>query len=343
MTYTEKVMPTDDRFHVRNDDPYWNESSYVSFIAPEHNLQGMLYFYFRPNMNLAVGGPMIWDHTGQDVYDCLHYAWDQTMPIPDGADMYHFDLANGFSARTGTPLREYHFTYRALGVEMDLTWTCIMEPHLMKLERQKINRGISDFLTDAEELTVGHYEQAGRLRGTINLHGKIIEIDCGSLRDHTWGPRPTLTTMERMRGAYPFCVADDQNHFHLYAMSMLPCDDDPITGTTEQIVSGWYVKDGVKGDLVSGTRRCIERAPDGRPLREVIDATDHLGRILHAEGELTTWFKFTLYSDWLDIFSLTRWRFDGREVWGEAQDYLLFRQFQKYVTRSSDDAVALAH
>jgi hypothetical protein len=342
VSYTEKVLPEDDRFHVRNDDPYWNESSYVSFIAPEHNLQGMLYFYFRPNMNLAVGGPMIWDHTGQDVYDCLHYAWDQTMPIPDGADMYNFDLPNGFSARTGAPLTEYHFTYRALGVEMDLTWTSIMEPHLMKLERQKINRGISDFLTDADELTVGHYEQAGRLRGTINLHGKIIDIDCGSLRDHTWGPRPTVTTMERMRGAYPFCVADDVNHFHLYAMSMLPCDDDPITGTTEQVVSGWYVKDGIKGDLVSGTRRCIERAPDGRPLREVIDATDNLGRTLHAKGELTTWFKFTLYSDWLDIFSLTKWQFDGQEVWGEAQDYLLFRQFQKLVTRFSDDAVALA-
>ena len=34
--------------------------------------------------------------------------------------------------------------------------------------------------------------------------------------------------------------------------------------------------------------------------------------------------------------------FDGREVWGEAQDYLLFRQFRKLVTRSGEDAVALA-
>jgi hypothetical protein len=141
-------------------------------------------------------------------------------------------------------------------------------------------------------------------------------------------------------------VDTDDHHFHLYAMSMLPCDDDPLIGTTEQIVSGWYMKDGIKGDLVSGTRRCIGRSPDGLPLREVLAATDNLGRTLHAEGELTTWFKFTLYSDWLDIFSLTKWAFDGREVWGESQDYLLFRQFRKLAATSdapSNRALAATH
>ncbi|EHB58772.1 hypothetical protein MycrhDRAFT_1208 [Mycolicibacterium rhodesiae JS60] len=331
MAYSDHVLPQDDRLHPKNDDPYWNESSYVSFIDPDSSLQGMFYFYFRPNMNLAVGGPVLWDSSGRDAYDCLHYAWDQTMPIPPGSDMYDFDLPNGFSARTVQPLKEIHFTYRALGVEMDLTWTAIMDPYLMKMEREQINRGIADFLAPVEELTIGHYEQAGRLRGTINYHGRVIEIDCPSLRDHTWGPRPTLTTMARMRGAYPFAVAADDHHFHLYAMSMLPCDEDPIAGTTEQVVSGWYTRDGVQADLVSGTRRCLERAADGTSLYEVLDATDSLGRRLYAEGRPANWFKFTLYSDWLDIFSLTRWTFDGVEVWGESQDYLLFRQFRKLV------------
>jgi hypothetical protein len=66
----------------------------------------------------------------------------------------------------------------------------------------------------------------------------------------------------------------------------------------------------------------------------VLDATDSLGRRLYAEGRPANWFKFTLYSDWLDIFSLTRWKFDGVEVWGESQDYLLFRQFRKLVAAS---------
>jgi hypothetical protein len=89
------------------------------------------------------------------------------------------------------------------------------------------------------------------------------------------------------------------------------------------------VKDGIKGDLVGGTRRCLERDERGRSRRELIEATDHLGRSLHAEAELVTWYKFTLYSDWLDIFSLAKWRFDGQEVWGESQDYMLFRQYRR--------------
>jgi hypothetical protein len=331
MPWTDGIQAHDDHFHIRNDDPCWNESSFVSLSVPQRGLLGMFYFYFRPNMNLCVGGPVLWDSTGEEIYDCVHYAFDQCMPIPPGSDMYDFELPNGFSARSGTPLKQFHFTYRALGIEMDLTWTAIMDPHLMKLEKKSINPGISDFVTEADQLTIGHFEQPGRIRGTISIHGEVLVVDSPSLRDHTWGPRPTVTTQERIRGGYPFAVASDDNHFQLYAMSDLPCDTDPIIGTTERVVSGWYVKDGIKGDLVSGTRRCLERGPDGRSLREVIDATDDLGRTLHAEGEPTTWFKLPLYTDWLDICSLTRWRFDGHEVWGEIQDFMLFRQYRRLV------------
>ena len=137
--------------------------------------------------------------------------------------------------------------------------------------------------------------------------------------------------MSRMLGAYPFVVASDDSHVQLYAMSELPCDEDTIEGTSERVVSGWYVKDGIKGDLTSGTRRCLEWDDRGRSRRELIEATDHLGRTLQAEGELLTWYKFTLYSDWLDIFSLAKWRFDGQVAWGESQDYLLFRQYRRLI------------
>jgi hypothetical protein len=330
MPYVDAVLPEDDMFHRRNDDPYWNESSFVSFIVPERGLQGMLYFYFRPNMGLAVAGPMLWDSSGQDQYNCLHYGWDQCMAMPAGTDMYNFALPNTFAARTGTLLKEYQFTYSALGLDMDLTWHALMEPHLMRLQSdESINPGIADYVQPVDQLSIGHYEQAGRLSGTITLRGERIEVDSGSLRDHTWGPRPMFTTSPVMRGAYPFCVADDDHHFQLYAMQETPEDEDPIIGTTERVVSGWYVKDGIKGDLVSGTRRCTVRDAQGLSRHEVIEATDHLGRVLRAEADLQSWFKFTLYSDLLDVFSLAKWSFDGREVWGESQDYMLFRQYRK--------------
>jgi hypothetical protein len=74
----------------------------------------------------------------------------------------------------------------------------------------------------------------------------------------------------------------------------------------------------------------LPRTGRTRPVPPRADrATDHLGRSLDAEADLVTWYKFTLYSDWLDIFSLAKWRFDGQEVRGECQDYLLSRQYRR--------------
>lgn len=57
MVWSEVINPADDSFHPRNADPWWNEASYISFRVPERDLMGLLYFYFRPNQNTAMGGP----------------------------------------------------------------------------------------------------------------------------------------------------------------------------------------------------------------------------------------------------------------------------------------------
>ena len=46
MPWTETIDPQDDTFHRRTDDPYWNESSFVSFYVPERRISGVIYFHF---------------------------------------------------------------------------------------------------------------------------------------------------------------------------------------------------------------------------------------------------------------------------------------------------------
>ncbi|HTK63994.1 MAG TPA: hypothetical protein VL595_16520, partial [Pseudonocardia sp.] len=92
MGWTDKIDIADEHFHPRSDDPYWSENSLLGFNVPERNLSAFIYFYFRPNMNLVVAGPAMWDHTGEDVYNCLYYGWDQHLAIPEGADMMDFEL-----------------------------------------------------------------------------------------------------------------------------------------------------------------------------------------------------------------------------------------------------------
>ena len=265
MPWNDVATPEDDKFHPRNDNPWWNESAYISFTIPEHDLMGMVYFWFRPNMGYCVGGPAIWDPSGDDIYNCRHWAHDSVLPIPSGAEMFDFTMENGLTLRTVELQREYEISYTGPGCRLDLKYTANAQPYYMRLADGQINNGITDWVKDSPgQLAIGHYEQAGRVQGTLTLGDETFEVNSPSLRDHTWGPRPMMSHMHPMRGGYPFAMADDGSMFSLYATTDLAPENDPIVGTTERVVSGYYVKDGVQGELVAGTRRC-ERGDDGRP------------------------------------------------------------------------------
>lgn len=317
------IRPEDDSFHERNDDPYWNESSIYTLMIPERKMGGFVYVYHRPNMKLSAGGTALWDPSGEELYDCLYYEFDEHQELPEGADMFDFTLRSGLTFEPIELLKSYHIVFKGnKGYQLDLTWESIMEPHELKpLQPGKVNPGIEGF-------GPRRYEQGGRMRGTLDLDGETFEVDSWSLRDHTWGPR---TLAGALRGAWPWAIASETSSFQLTAVSTLPSDQNPIVGTTERVVGGWYTKDGVLGDLVSGERRVVERDDVGRPLVEIVDATDHLGRTLHAEGHCHTWFKGNFYSEWFEWWSLCRWEFDGQQAWGEAHDYLTFQQVGRFL------------
>ena len=343
MGWSDTINVADEYFHPKSDDPYWSENTLLGFTVPERNLCGFIYYYFRPNMNLVVAGPAIWDNTGEDVYNCLYYGWDQHLAIPDGAQMYDFTLSNSLSATMIEPQQEYRFGYDRYGVKIDLTWTATMQPHYMKLTRSgDENPGIKNWVKQEGELSVGHYEQPGRFAGWIEIRGERIEIDCGALRDRGWGPRHADVS-DPLRAGWPYCFASPTSGFHLYdPQTTLSFDEDPIDGTEETVTTGLYIRDGVMGTVVGGRRRA-ERGRDGRVLRQVIDCVDDLGRELHAEGETLNWLKWPINSDILNWWSLVKWEFDGQMAYGEDQDFMTFRHYRKYWNRLLANDPALLH
>jgi hypothetical protein len=330
MGWTDQIDVADEYFHPKSDDPYWSENTLLGFTMPERNMCGFIYYYFRPNMNLVVAGPAIWDNTGEDVYNCLYYGWDQHLAIPEGAEMYDFTLSNSLSAEMVKAQQEYRFAYDRHDVTIDLTWTAWSEPHYMKLQKGgEENPGIKNWVKKEGDFSVGHYEQAGHFEGTIDLQGERIEIDCGALRDRGWGPRHA-DVKDPLRAGWPYCFASPESGFHLYdPQTELSFEDDPIEGTTESVTTGLYIRDGVKAHVVEGTRRA-ERGRDGRVLRQVIDCVDEQGRELHAEGETLNWLKWPINSDILNVWSLVKWEFDGQVAYGEDQDFMTFRHYRRY-------------
>lgn len=330
MGWTDTIDVSDEHFHPKSDDPYWSENTLLGFTVPERNLCGFIYYYFRPNMNLVVGGTAIWDNSGEDVYNCKYFGWDQHLVIPEGADMYDFTLSNSLSAKMIEPQQKYWFGYDRAGTKIDLTWTADAAPHYMKLKRGgDVDPGIANWVSKDGDFSVGHYEQAGRFVGTVEVEGETFDINCGALRDRGWGPRHA-DIADPLRAGWPYAFDGPESGWHLYdPQTELSFEDDPIEGTTETVTTGFYIRDGVKAQVVSGTRRA-ERGRDGRVLTQVIDCVDELGRELHAVGTGLNWLKWPINSDIVNWWSLVRWEYDGRVVYGEDQDFMNFRHYRRY-------------
>lgn len=311
-----------DNLHQRNDDPYWSETAWFSFMIPEIDLHGMFYIYYRPNLSLAGGGPIVWDRSAEEIYDCLYFGMEQYMPMPPGAKMFDASFDNSATVRTITPGHSIHYTYSAHGCEMDLIYESFMEPHL-KENSIKSEDQLQGWWAG---LNVGHYDQMGTMRGTVTLEGKQYKIDCYSMRDRSWGPRK----LTPCRLSHNWAIASPQHNFLVASSAVLPVEEDPVLGTIDRIWSGsgWITRDGVKSTVVEGTRKVVERGTDGRPLLEVVEAVDELGRKLYAEGRPQNLLKITVYGVWFDWHSLTQWRFDGVTAYGETQDYHTFPHYR---------------
>jgi hypothetical protein len=123
MAWTEEASVVDELFHPRTDEPWWNEASYISFGVPECDLMALLYFYFRPHQNTAMGGPLIWDPTGRMFNTIARNGWSWHMGIPEGAEMFDFTLENGFGCGTIEPQKDHRYTYESPGCEFEVRET----------------------------------------------------------------------------------------------------------------------------------------------------------------------------------------------------------------------------
>ncbi|MDX2277897.1 MAG: hypothetical protein NW206_20800 [Hyphomonadaceae bacterium] len=307
------ILDTDDSFHPNGGDPHWNESTWLPIMVPEKRLSGWIYFFHRTTLGYTIGGVAAWDPSGEEMWNCRVYDWGIPYPTPPNADMYDFKLPNSLTVRTIEPMRSYQFGYDSFGCKMDLRWDATMQPH---------NTGFPDH---SKEWGSSHFEQCGRMTGTIVLDGETLDVNCWSNRDRSWGPREVKINP---RGDFPWAVASEGHSFHATAMTRLPPSNDPVDGVVDPIVAGWYLRDGELAALKEG-RRSVSRAPDGRVQTVRIEAVDAMGRPLLAEGRTVNWFRWTGLPVF-NYFCLTDWNLNGEQAWGEVQDFFPIPQFRQF-------------
>jgi hypothetical protein len=310
---TAPLDAADEVFHPAGEDPYWMESAWFGFPVPERDMNGFVYFFHDVRTGVSGGGPAVWDPSGEETYDCRFYDWRWIQPVTGPLDFRDFRLPNGLRHEVVEPMRRYRLSYSGLGLDLDLEWTALMAPH-------EIDYGDLATMTGAR-----HFDQPGQVTGSLVLHGDRIEVDSWSLRDRTWGPhRPGASRS----GDYLWAIASPEAHWHVITHA----SDEPGVDT---VMHGYLVRDGELGELVHGERRVLERRR-GAPVRVVLDAADDRGRTLHAEGDVRTALRWFGWPGRMAFWTLTDWRWDGVQGWGEDQEFFPRDQIRS-LTRARDE------
>lgn len=303
-----------------SDDPYWTESSWFSWAIPEQKICGFFYNHFRPNMSCMLGGPAMWDPSGRHVWDFLYFDWQTMRALPAGQfgvdyNKYDFVTPWSMSIKMLEPLKSYHLKYDREGFRLDLVFTAIAPPNIMKaLTPEQLKQAFKV-----------HFEQPGRIKGTVELDGRQYHVDCFSIRDGGHGPRFLENSPP---GGYAWSTADEKNGWHLLAPNAR-------TRVTKAL-AGYLLRDGEIAPIVDGSRAVLEREGP-RPSVVEIRARDALERELHAIGRIQAPVEFMLFPDRGQWWSLCQWEYDGfTEAVGEDQEYYGIHELRRWHRAGAD-------
>jgi hypothetical protein len=297
------------------DHPYWSESSWFSWHIPEKGINGSFYNHFRPNMNCMLAGAFMWDASGEYSWDCLYWDWQAMRVLPEGRygvdyNKYDFKTPWGMEIRTLEPLQRYRLGYERERFKLDLQFDAICEPN-------EIGHKTEHGLKNAYNF---HFEQPGRIRGTVQVDEQTYEVDSYSIRDGSHGPRFLEVTTP---GGYTWSTADDRTGWHVLAV-------DTQSSRDCQIVGGYILRDGKIASIVKGIRRVLERKGP-RPTKVEISAEDQLGRTLHAIGRQNVTSTFTPFPDRGMYWQQFLWDYDGHTgAIGEDQEYYGIQDFRRW-------------
>jgi hypothetical protein len=287
----------DDNFHFAEmGDRWWmTETSWFSFCNPAEKLGGWLYTMARPNIGTVAGGAWVWDHTAHLPWEVLYNANYTALRLPQDQDLSDITLPTGVSVKAVEPTMGYDLGVSDGAVcQMDLRFQGIMPP-------RPLRKGGSPFGG------ANHFDQFGRVTGTVKLAGRTVEIDCLGMRDRSWGPRPEHRPK---MSAYVTGIASERDGF----LAVTKWHDG-----VEEIAYGFMIRDGVTADLVSG-RRHVERDPaEGWVTRITIEGEDERGRTLHAVGTRLSGIIINRHS-FIDSNGLIEWDINGHTGHGEDQD-----------------------
>jgi hypothetical protein len=281
-----------DAFHpVTSDDAAWIETLWFPFWIPERDMTVYPRVVFQPNGGSYGGSVAVWSGANQ-----LHFEGPlagRFERLEDLGDLRDLRLPGGLSVQCLAPGSRYRLAYEHIDCAFDLEFDALAEPDYPAPE-------------DSPGMFAGHLDQHGRVTGLFRLGQEKFAVDCGSVRDRSWGPRVVRSDL-RLGNAH---ATGQRDAFFAYIQ-----EDEQ---GRDAIHGGSLLRGGQHAALVSGVR--TTEWEDGWPAGVHIQAIDTLGRSLEVHGSCRNRRAVVANPELYAVLNLVEWRDGETPLWGENHD-----------------------
>jgi hypothetical protein len=290
--------PADEFFHAVGDHAAWSESYYFNFVDHRTGVGAFTRMGFRPNDGWADALHAVYLPEGRVAFTYGRRT-DLSPAVVDGFGTADPTVGN-LVLRRGEPFRTWGISYhgeaqdmtdptvmlaatkdrpagwfRPSQLDMDVTFEAFAGPHYAVGGAQ------------------GHFEQTGRVTGTIRLDGEQWELDALGVRDKSWGPRTWQGPSGSAAKAAGPAATESGCFLNWFSMNFGP--DLALGGACGRTADGtlrgkgWIQRDGDTIDLTDVVIT-TEYDPANPLLHRAVElrATDAAGASLVITGEVLT-------------------------------------------------------
>lgn len=306
------ISDVDMYFHPPTSDHYtWAETNYFGFYSPEARVHVGAYVQAKPNLGAVMSNVSIFDGVSNTPHEVNYFDCHVHLPMPKG-NLDDFELANGLAIRCTKPVMDYEIRFDGgVGVSFEVAYTGLMPPYDIHDPSMDPLAGVQqDGDSVSAHAYAGHWDQSGRVRGTLDLRGRRVDIDCVASMDHSWGLRDE-------RSLKNFCWMnanfDDDTSIHCIWLV------DPKRLDVYPALAHGYLREG---ERVYGLREGDGTLVRNRYLHQFFDL-----RVVDVRG---TEHRFTgtpmtanPWVPWPQMYlshAFVRWDRAGTTGWGEVQD-----------------------
>lgn len=281
-----------DTFHpVTSDDPAWIETLWFPFWLPARDLSVYLRVVFQPNAGRYAGSVAAWSGANRLRFEApLTGRFER---LEDLGDLRALALPGGLRLDCLEPAQRYRLRFEHPECAIDVTFEALGEPDYPAP-------------SDSPGMFAGHLDQHGRMTGQLRLGDAEAPVNCGTVRDRSWGPRVVRSDL-RLGNAHG--TGDDEAFFAYIQQE---------PGGREVIRGGSLLRNGIRSELTAGLRTTEWQAGWPETLR--LEATDNRGRLFRAVGRCRNRRAVVANPELYALLNLVEWRVGEARLWGENHD-----------------------